>query len=194
MQNPRRTVMGALVFSGFAAGFVLTQTLLFPAEDNSVGGFPVRPQAGTEMLAVFVASSTCGASEYPGLREALNEIRDLLAADAVRDGKQFISVGVALDQDPWLGIDFLKRFGPFDEILSGGSWVNTGALAFIVRDFPTRRTIPQLILIERDIEIEGISISFSTVTDRLVGRKIGAGAIVSFAQALRATASPEAPF
>jgi hypothetical protein len=131
---------------------------------------------------IFVGSSTCGASRYPGLPATLRNIRQLLAEQARRQGKAFVSVGLSVDQDPWIGSEFLKPYGPFDEILSGRGWLNTGAIAFVVRDFPAQRAIPQLILLERDVEVEDSSIS--TVADRLTGRRIGVREIVSLAHEL----------
>jgi hypothetical protein len=175
------------IVGGFFVGFLLTDEFVVMTRRSGADETQVvrRPREGTELLAIFVASSACGASEYPGLREALPQIREVLHADARRDNKLFVSVGVALDADPWVGIEFLREFGPFDEVLSGGSWLNMGSITFIVRDFPSRRWIPQLILVERDVELlEGGSIL--SVNERLVGRKIGADRIVRFAQSLSA--------
>jgi hypothetical protein len=95
----------------------------------------------------------------------------------------FVSVALSVDQDPWVGTEFMKQFGPFDEILSGRGWLNTGAIAFIVRDMPAQRSIPQLILVERDVQVDDRSIS--AVSDRLVGRKIGADQIVAYGDLLK---------
>lgn len=172
----------ACVLSGLAAGFVLMNEFLATTGAGAVRHVVTRPQAGTEFLAIFVGSSTCGASEFPGLVEAVQRIRMKLRSKTAKENKLFISIGVALDQDPWVGIKFLEQFGPFDEVLSGGSWLNTGSLAYILRDFPSRRAIPQLILVERDVMIESQSIA--SVTEQLVGRRVGADAIVSFAEFL----------
>jgi hypothetical protein len=122
--------------------------------------------------------------------QAVNDVRETLRQTAPREHKPLVSVGISLDQDPLIGIDFLKRFGPFDEVLSGGGWLNTGSIAFVVRHFPARRAIPQLIIVERDVVLE--SNSASILNERLISRKIGADAIVRFAAdiALRDTPTP----
>ena len=173
----RGALVSALAVAFFGTTFLLTSEFLATAPAVQ---FDSRPPNGTEtqILAIFVASSTCGASEFLGLREALDNIRQTLKVDAVRDEKRFVSIGVSLDQDPWRGTEFLKTFGPFDEILSGESWLNTGALTFMLRDFPGPRVIPQLILVEREVEHSDQGIL--SVNDRVVGRKIGGAGIVNF--------------
>lgn len=125
----RAALATTAVLAGFSAGYVLTNERVSTiaqdpapevATDQEVARqVAARPQAGTELLAIFVASSTCGAAQYPGLKDALHRIRMRLSAEAEREQKRLVSVGVALDHDPWLGIAFLEDFGPFDEVLSG---------------------------------------------------------------------------
>jgi hypothetical protein len=178
-----RSALAGLVLAvgGLSAGFLSTVHWA-GSSSASERAAPVRPRAGTEFLVVALLSSDCGASKYPGLKDAVARIHQVLRTDAKRDGKSFVSVGVALDHEPWQGIEFLKNFGAFDEVLAGGSWLNTGAIAYLVRDLPGRRAVPQLVFIERDVELENGTIS--TVNDRLAGRKTGADAIIRFADAL----------
>lgn len=173
----------AAVLIGFLTGSLLINTVQARGGHTETYQVPTRPQPGTELLAIFVGSSTCTASTDPDLKATLRRIHNGLRELAEREQKIFVSVGVALDQDPWRGIKFLERFGPFDEVLSGGNWLNTGSVAFILRDFPGRRAIPQLILIERDVSIESTGIA--SVEDRLVGRKVGSEAIAEFARVLQ---------
>ncbi len=187
----RWAAVSALVSFGFSSGFLINETVGFRRKSTSRTVHTASaPHAGTQLLAIFAASSTCGASRYPSLPEELRAIRKVLAADAQRNNRIFVSVGLSVDQDPWVGAEFMKQFGPFDEILSGRGWLNTGAIAFIVRDMPAQRAIPQLILVERDVQVDDLSIS--EVHDRLVGRKIGSDQIVSYAKLLRSAPSGRA--
>jgi hypothetical protein len=179
----------ALAIAAFVGGFWLTAFPESPVSPQPSFEFPSRPRAGTEFLVVFIASSDCGASTYPGLQEAMGSIRADLLRTAEASGKLFVSIGVALDRDPWRGLEFLRSFGPFDELLSGGSWLNSGALAFLVRDLPGRRAIPQLVLVERHVEMDDGVIA--SVSDKLVGRKIGADAILAFAELLATSRSAD---
>ena len=138
----------AMVLSSFVGGFFLVRHSV----PSVAPGLRVRAPEGAQLVMVFLGSSTCGASQYPGLDRAVQDLRRTLSVSAARQQRRFVSVGVALDQDPRQGMGFLKRFGPFDEVLSGGGWLNTGALVFIVREFPAPRALPQLVVIERDVD------------------------------------------
>lgn len=130
-----------------------------------------RVRSGTEVIAFFIASSTCGASANPRLPSALGTIRETLAVRARAEGKRFVYAGVALDETPDLGLAFLKKFAPFDEILTGGSWFGTGAVDFLIRGAPGPLAMPQLLIVERDVvaKTSGIVIGPDRVVARLVG-------------------------
>lgn len=130
-----------------------------------------RVRSGTELIALFIASSTCGASNHPTLPADLRRIRAALASNAAAGRKRFAFVGVALDENPRVGIQFLERFGPFDEILSGGSWVGTGAIDFMIRGIPGPLALPQLLVLERTVKVDASSINVSA--DRIVARVLG---------------------
>jgi hypothetical protein len=134
-------------------------------------------------MAIFVAASTCGASRFPLLPDALHDIRIALSRETELSRKQFVLVGVSIDQDASTGVEFLRRYGPFDEVLAGHGWLNAGAIAYVVRDMPSEHSIPQLVLVERDLDVEDGRIV--DVHDTLVGRKIGADQIVSYAAFLK---------
>jgi hypothetical protein len=96
----------------------------------------------------------------------------------MEEGKRLVWMGVALDMTPEEGIEFLRAYGPFDEILAGGSWLNLGSLQFLIRGLPGELATPQLILVERDIVAGSTTLSVSP--DRLVLRRVGASRINAF--------------
>ncbi|HEX2206962.1 MAG TPA: hypothetical protein VHG93_04720, partial [Longimicrobium sp.] len=69
-------------------------------------------------------------------------------------GRQFRAVAVSLDWSTREAFAFLEGFGEFDEISVGSSWLNDGALRYIWRDFPAEPEVPQLVVMEREIETE----------------------------------------
>jgi hypothetical protein len=184
----RIALTAALVVAACVGSFVLTTRVLatLPRQETHQG--QTRAPVGPELLAIFVASSGCGASKYPGLHEALTALRERLRLDAKRADRRFVSVGVAIDQDPASGVNFLRGFGPFDEILSGGGWLNTGSIVFLIRDVPGRLAIPQLVVIERNVALDS-AVGISSVTDHLIGRTIGGAGIVALAQSIKAGSS-----
>jgi hypothetical protein len=141
-----------------------------------------RVRSGKELLAVFIASSTCGASQLVGLPQAIHHIRRSLPVLAGRDGRRAVLVGVALDHTAKEGLKFLSRFGEFDEIMVGGSWLNSGAVQFLIRDQPGPLAMPQLVLVERDITTGNQSLQVGT--DRVVARHVGGRPILAYAGSL----------
>ena len=139
-----------------------------------------RAETGTELIAFFITSSTCAASKGPELPVALEKIYVRLAELAKQEGKRFVKVGVAVDEIPADGLRYLATFGSFDELMSGGGWLGSGSVALLIRDLPAPISTPQLLVVERSIQVQGNTIQVSA--DRIVARRIGADEIASFAR------------
>ena len=110
-----------------------------------------RWATGKEVVMVFVGNSTCRASKEKGFPDAFERAKVAAARRARAEGKQFRVIGVALDIDPEVGLAFLRRFGKFDELTLGGNWMNQDAVRYIWRDMPYRPSVPQVVLLEREI-------------------------------------------
>lgn len=87
------------------------------AARRAAGEPPVRaPGAsdgpGREMMVVYLGSSTCGASQTPGLPEGFRRMREQLYQKAGERGLRPVMVGVATDWDLAAGQRFLGEFGP----------------------------------------------------------------------------------
>jgi len=134
---------------------------------------------GKELVLIVVGSSKCGASQSRDLEAAVKKIRQGLRTQATDNHQRFVTMGLALDEDPEVGLEFLRKFGSFDEIMTGGGWTSTGSLAYIVRDLPGRRAVPQLVVLERDVAISKTGVA--AVQSTLVGRKVGLDEIAAFA-------------
>jgi hypothetical protein len=148
---------------------------------SSSAPLPYAPIAsGTEVVMVFLASSTCPGIHDASLREALRLARDSLAEEARLSGKGFVVVGVSLDWNLESGYRLLERFGPFDEVLIGRSWLNSGAVRYLWSDFPGIAAVPQLVVLERVIDKDR---SISIRDERVRFRKAGAPVIVNWANA-----------
>lgn len=138
-----------------------------------------KVRTGVQHVAVFLVSSTCGASRYPDLPKALAVIRAREDTQATREGKTFISVGVALDDDPSIGLAFLKTFGNFDQLSVGGNWLNAMAIDLLIRDTKGPLSLPQLIVLERTVTVGPAAIQVGQ--DRVMGRYIGFDDILGLA-------------
>ena len=50
-------------------------------------------------------------------------------------------------------IDFLSRFGTFNEVTAGGRFANSGGLRYTYRGFPAAASTPQLLFVVRTTEL-----------------------------------------
>ena len=111
---------------------------------------PIR--SGTELIMVLIATSTCPGIDDPALGAALAQAREGLRREAAAKGQLFTTIGVSLDWSIDHGIEMLARFGPFDEVTVGRGWLNTGALRYIWKDMPGIAAVPQIVVVEREID------------------------------------------
>lgn len=138
-----------------------------------------RVSTGTELISVLIVTSSCSASRYPGLVDATRAIDAQLAIYARETGRRLVRVGVNLDANADEGLRFLGQFGGFDEVISGGNWLSTGSIHYLLRELPASLAVPQLVLLERDVTAEGSNVRVSE--DRLITRKTGYDEILAFA-------------
>lgn len=172
-------LLGAMFFGG--TGYVAARYMNSATHAVVPRISPGRVQSGTEVIAVFLVSTTCGASRFPTLASSLARVRERLAARAVAAHRKFYTIGVSLDEQPAVGLAFLASFGEFDEVMAGGSWAGMGAVDFMLRGLPGPLSMPQLILLERDLKVESAGITASS--DRVIMRKVGATEIIQLSSA-----------
>ncbi len=108
--------------------------------------------SGRELVMVIVGGYSCGASRGTLLGKKILGVRDSMRAMAKRDNYSFVSIGVALDEDPELGIMWLNELGGFDEVAAGHRWLNTAAVEYIWRTHGGFGVTPQVIILTRRIE------------------------------------------
>jgi hypothetical protein len=128
-------------------------------------------ESGPELYAVFIGSSTCGATEREGFGDVVEGIKLQLRGRAEQAGMRFAVAGAATDWHVEPGLAFLRHFGEWDEVLVGRNWLNAAAVRYLWRDIPGRPAVPQVILLRRHVTVsdEGIEIS----EEQLVARKLG---------------------
>jgi hypothetical protein len=168
-----RSVRGVSIVGVFST--LLTVILLGSGEGRTKEE-TVR-STGTELVAVFIASSTCGGITDPRLEPGLGRAMNVLAEDARLQGHRFIRVGIALDPDPEAGLDVLNRFGPFDELYIGGEYLNAGALNYLDSG---ALAIPQLVVVRRDVRVTGGLMAVASAD--VIMRKVGADQIDRWSQ------------
>lgn len=68
---------------------------------------------------------------------------------------QLISTGISVDVNSDEGIRFLQKSGPYDEIVAGWSWYNSGISHHVWNDKKTEGFVPQIKLLKLKIHIAG---------------------------------------
>lgn len=126
--------------------------------------------SGEEIVLVFIGASFCGAQHTPGFPQVVEKAKVALARDAQARRVQFRAHAVSLDWMPAEALAFLSHFGAFDEISIGSNWLNDGAIRYIWRDLPGEPAVPQLVIVQRQIEKGGaVRVRDERVVRRLLG-------------------------
>jgi hypothetical protein len=137
-----------------------------------------RLKTGEQVIAFFVGAKFCAAYSREGFPETVRTLREKLAGRASEAGMEFVFVGVALDWTVEDGLEFLERFGPFDEIVAGQNWLNETAIRYIWRDLPGRAAVPQVILLHREIRVDDRVIQI--LNEQIMTRRIGVDGITEW--------------
>jgi hypothetical protein len=135
-------------------------------------------QSGKEIVVVLIGSQSCGASKVPAFLEAMDTLRVLLQVRSGREGFRFSLTGVALDWSPAVGLGFLESLGDFDEMIVGRNWLNTGALRYVWKDIPGPASVPQILVLERDVEVGPAGVTLRT--ERPMARVVGTDRIIEW--------------
>ena len=105
-------VVGILI-AAMIGGFLAKR---FLAPDRTVGTSlrltTESQSADSELLFVFIATSTCAGINDPALASALRKVRDYLREQAARDGQRFVTLGISLDTDTRIGQRLLGACAP----------------------------------------------------------------------------------
>lgn len=132
-------------------------------------------ESGHEIVLVFIGASFCNAHNVPGFGRVVEDAKLRVQQQALASGHRFRAVGVALDWSPADGLEFLSRFGEFDEVSAGSNWIGDGATRYIWRELPGSPDVPQILLLERRIDAGTGAIQLSG--DRVAHRILGTTAI-----------------
>ena len=141
------------------------------------------PASGTELVMVYLGSSTCAPCRDARFKQTVERAKNLLAGRAEREGARFATMGVALDHNVDDGLAFLQDSGRWDEVAAGRNWLNAAALAHVWRpDGLEGRTValPTVVVFERDVEV-GDAVAASA--PRYLGEWVGAFAIPDWVEA-----------
>ena len=165
-----RLMMTIVLISSFSIAFGLWERNARPAHTPDQGSTLPR-SGGPELVAIYIGSSFCAGSSLPDFPRVEHRTFAALATYAMHKRMRFVRIGVSVDASADIGRDYLKRFGPFDTISVGGGWLNPLAISYIWRDQPATGTIPQIVVIQRQVKLtqSGPLLAPDSLLGRLVG-------------------------
>jgi len=124
-----------------------------------------------ELASVFIADSTCGACRNPDLPAILERLKILLESRAREHGFSFAATGIAVDLDAAPGIEFLQKFGQFNEVISGNGYLGVGCRRYL-QDIPGQAATPQVLVVSRNV-IRRAQTGATVDDERAILRKVG---------------------
>jgi hypothetical protein len=136
--------------------------------------------SGREYAAVVVGSSHCGFSTWEKYVEAIDPMLRSLRQQAHDRGMLFSAIGVAID-DMDRGLEYLARLAKFDEVISGATWLNTGAIQYLWGEGQPDPATPTLVILERTFSA-GVDGAPRQMNTRVVKFMTGMDDIMAFAE------------
>lgn len=136
----------------------------------------LRAERGPELALIYIGSSGCSPSNREPLPEMVEALKLRLREKAHAGDRSFTTIGIARDWSVEAGMDHLRKFGRFDEVMAGRNWLNTGVSAYVWDGVPGRASTPQVLLVHRWVE-NGASGEegggYAVRDEELVMRKVG---------------------
>lgn len=131
----------------------------------------------TEILMVYIGSSTCGPSNTPGLDETIERLKLATQSRARGRGLTFATMGIARDRNVGAGLEHLAKFGAFDELSAGRGWYNMGLVKYLYEEVPGTAATPQVLVVQRRV-LGGLTRGYGP--ERVLARKVGVKEILDW--------------
>ncbi len=108
-----------------------------------------RAGAGEErnIELVYIGASYCGPCKTPEMKEAIKQARAILSKWASSQGATFGATAVVMDERLEAGLEYLREFEPFDEVIIGRGFRNTGMANYVGRYPDGIAGVPQVVLV-----------------------------------------------
>ncbi len=185
MRRLRASMLALTGIVSFAVAFAATRAGKIPTYQSLRGSVGLMEpsytprhtaQTGNQLVMVYFGSSNCARSNGKQLQKDVENIKLGLEEKAVRDGWSFMAVGVAVEWSVPDGIDYLRKFGEFDQVSAGYSWANSLAMKYFWTDIPGIAATPQILVLSRSLTVPErgeIGSFYSVEGERIAARKVG---------------------
>lgn len=106
---------------------------------------------GMYIRLVFIGSSDCIYANNSETHRMVSTIKNELSSVLEKASIQFITTGVSHDLSSTIGMNYLEKTGPYDEILVGGGPFNLGIIHYASSGLSTPRLLLFLEKYETDV-------------------------------------------
>ena len=160
-----RATGAAVVVMAVCAVLITLYALRPPAPPPPID---TKREAGTHLGFVFIAPTSSNDTVF---RHLVMAARDSMRAAAKRRGIYFTTVGISDHWDVEKGLNILRSFGWFDEVVVGRNWFNSGIVKYI-NDFSAIPGVPQVVVTEQVIATDSLPFEYSPlkIMARFIGR------------------------
>ena len=178
----RKRLLVAIGVLLYSSAFIMTFTGFVPSPRIDIAWethdkHPYMPtydaNEGPQLALIYIGSSTCGAANQPTVPASVKKLKRLLQQRARSNGYSFTAIGVAKEWVAGNGLAHLEKFGTFDQIITGGSSLNEGALKYMWQDLPGEAATPQVVVLKRNVVTPEGSGFYGTTDEEVLLRKIG---------------------
>lgn len=101
---------------------------------------------------VYIGASDCGFSNSEDTHKSVISIKKSLRELSDKYNFRLITTGISTDSTAHTGIKYLSKTGPYDEIISGGDFYNTGFFSYVWSRDGSPQT-PQLHILNQKYDI-----------------------------------------
>ena len=128
-------------------GAVVSVAALWPKGAPTID---TRFESGEHVTFAFIAPTL---RRSDALREHIRLARQAVRTEALHAGYAYSTVGIADDWSVDRGLQIIREFGPFDELVLGRNWFNSGVKSYVT-DMDGRAGVPQIVVTLQEISID----------------------------------------
>ena len=165
--------VGGWIWLGFlfVAGVILvTREIMEPVPPV----IDTQVTSGVHLTFVVVAPTGLPSPEYV---DAVKAARTAYKRASTEAGCLFSTVGISQHWYPDEGLKVLGRFGPFDEVIVGRNWFNSGVQRYVT-DLGSVARIPQIVAVVERIEVG--ETWWKSTGPKEIGRYFGKSGLVAW--------------
>jgi hypothetical protein len=120
---------------------------LFYYEEIYVSDF--GSSSNIEITMIYIGHSRCIFSNSVNMYDAIEGAKITMKDFADENSYSFRVIGISTDNDPYIGFNYFKKFGYFDELILGGGWSNIGMMSML-GEMGAETSTPQIITLIRE--------------------------------------------